>query len=83
MKNLFPLILLLAACCDESVPKTTSTICPDGDKCIIVDCHNDYFTHADCVVAFGKACSTGYEIKENNNWNSSGVYLLKCHDKTY
>jgi hypothetical protein len=77
MKKYLLLSLLLLTACGDNKPIITNTICPDGSKCVAVDCTNVYLSHTDCVVAFGKSCPNGYNILETKDGN----YLIQCHQK--
>lgn len=63
----------------QTPPTITKTVCPDGSQCVDIDCVSVGYTHGDCLVAFGNACPSGYEIVEDKD----GSYLIKCHDKNW
>lgn len=67
---------IILAC---SPPSTVETACPDGSKCIAVDCTSNGYSHTDCLIAFGKACSSGYDIV----YDQGGNYLVKCKKKEF
>lgn len=75
MKRLF-LLAILVAC---SPPSTVNTTCPDGSKCIAVDCTSGNYSHTDCLIAFGNACPNGYDIV----YDQGGNYLVRCHEKKW
>ena len=70
MKKLFVALLLVTACnCDDG--SIIHTVCPDGSKCVIVDC--SLLNDNQCTIQRGRACPAGYDIVKED--------LIKCHTK--
>jgi hypothetical protein len=69
MNKYLLLSLLLLVACNDDPP--VHTVCPDGSKCMIVNC--DWISDDTCIIARGKACPSGYDVM--------GYNLIKCHPK--
>jgi hypothetical protein len=65
------LLLLLVLC--NCQPKSTEVVCPDGNKCFVMDCTDS--SYSDCALLMGKLCPKGYSTLRDG----SSQYLIECH----